>query len=119
MITKTTELRLLARRHTRTAIAVLAGIARSATAPATARIAAVNSLLDRGWGRPNQMLAGDDGSAVAVRITEIVNDIVDPTPLDDIPVLALEARSVIQSSAQSEPSGSVDADGQETPVAKR
>lgn len=114
MITKKTELRLLARTHTRTAIAVLVGIARSTTAPPTARIAAVNSLLDRGWGRPTQMLASDDGNPVAVRITEIVNDIVDPTPLGDIPVFAGEVRSVPQLDAPAEPSCSAETEREET-----
>ncbi len=119
MITKKTELRLLARTHTRTAIAVLVGIMRSNTASDTARIAAVNSLLDRGWGRPTQMLASDDGSPVAVRITEIVNDIVDPTPLGDIPVVALEARSATQLSASADRSRLADADREEASVATR
>jgi hypothetical protein len=87
MITKRTELRLLARTHTRMAVAVLVGIARSNAAPLGARIAAANSLLDRGWGRPTQMLAGD-GDSIAFRITEIVNDIVDPSPIDDMLVIA-------------------------------
>lgn len=90
MTTKLTELRLIARTHTRTAVAVLVGIMRCATAPAAARIAAANSLLDRGWGRPAQMLASDDGNPVAVRITEIVNNIVAPKEPVDGPVLAGE-----------------------------
>jgi hypothetical protein len=65
------------------------------------------------------MLAGDDGSPVAVRITEIVNDIVDPTPLGDIPVLALEAPSPTLSGAPIEPSGPAEPDRGELSVAKR
>jgi hypothetical protein len=103
LITKKTELRLLARTHTRTMVAVLVGIARSNAAPLGARIAAAIAVLDRGWGRPTTMLAAEDGNPVVFRITEIVNDIVDPTPLGEIPVIseahitpqleALDARS--------------------------
>lgn len=45
------EVRELARTHTTLAIETLAAIAKSADRDA-ARVAAANSLLDRGWGRP-------------------------------------------------------------------
>ena len=83
LITKKTELRLLARTHTRTMVAVLVGIARSNAAPFGARIAAATALLDRGWGRPTTMLAAENGTPVAFHITEIINDIVDPPFYDD------------------------------------
>jgi hypothetical protein len=88
MITKKTELRLLARTHTRTMVAVLVGIARSNAAPLGARIAAAIAVLDRAWGRPTTMPVAEDGNPVVFRITEIVNDIVDPTPLGEIPVIS-------------------------------
>jgi len=88
LIGKKTELRLLARTHTRAMVAVLVGIARSNAAPFGARIAAATALLDRGWGRPTTMLAAENGTPVAFHITEIVNDIVDPTPLGDLPVIS-------------------------------
>jgi hypothetical protein len=49
-----TDVRLLARDHGPTAIAKLAKIMNSETATDMAQIAACNSLLDRGWGRPPQ-----------------------------------------------------------------
>ena len=61
------EIRELARRHTPAAIAALQGVMSSPTAPAAARVAAAQALLDRAWGKPTQPLAGDD-SAGPVRI---------------------------------------------------
>jgi hypothetical protein len=48
------EIRTLARAHTETAIRTLHGIMTASDAPAAARIAAAQYLLDRGWGRPDQ-----------------------------------------------------------------
>jgi hypothetical protein len=47
------------------------------TAPHAARVSAANSLLDRGWGKPTQPIAGDDDSP-AVRLEQIVRTIVEP-----------------------------------------
>ena len=47
-----TEIRSLARSHTRTALNVLVRIMRSKDVTAAARVAAANAILDRGWGRP-------------------------------------------------------------------
>ena len=46
------EVRELARRHTKKAIATLAEIMLDENAPHNARVAATNSLLDRGHGKP-------------------------------------------------------------------
>ena len=51
-----TEIRSLARSHTRTALNVLVGIMRSKDATAAARVSAANAILDRGWGKAD---AGD------------------------------------------------------------
>lgn len=45
------DIKSLARIHTETAIRTLAGIMRQPRAAAAARVAAANSLLDRGWGK--------------------------------------------------------------------
>ena len=55
-----TEIRSIARSHTRTAINVLAGIMRSKDATPAARVSAANSILDRGWGKVAQPLRSDD-----------------------------------------------------------
>jgi hypothetical protein len=48
------DIRSLARAHTETAIRTLAGIMRENRAPPSARVAAAQALLDRGWGKPEQ-----------------------------------------------------------------
>ena len=65
------QIKSLARAHTETAINVLAGIMNQPSSPESARVAAANSLLDRGWGKPTQPIAGDD-DAPAIAITKIV-----------------------------------------------
>jgi hypothetical protein len=65
-----TEIRSLARGHTETALNVLAGIMNETTAPHAARVSAANSLLDRGWGKPTQPIAGDDDAA-PIKFTKI------------------------------------------------
>jgi hypothetical protein len=57
----TSEVRALARRHTRTAIKVLAGIMRNEDATPAARRAAAATLLDRGWGKATQRMEGGEG----------------------------------------------------------
>ena len=59
------EIRSLARSHTETAITTLSRIMRSAKAPASARVAAANALLDRGWGRAAQPHTGEGGEGPA------------------------------------------------------
>lgn len=54
-----TEIRSLARAHTESAIRVLAGIMNQDEAPHAARVSAATALLDRGWGKPTQTIAGD------------------------------------------------------------
>ena len=57
-----TEIRSLARSHTRTAINTLVGIMRSKDATPAARVSAANAILDRGWGKaPQAIQNGDDG----------------------------------------------------------
>src|SRR5438105_6230412 len=74
-MTKTiTEIRSLARSHTRTAINVLVGIMRSKDATAAARVSAANAILDRGWGKAAQAPDnGDDGTFELIhRIERII-----------------------------------------------
>ena len=75
-----TEVGSLARSHTRSAIRQLAAIMRHPKVPPIVRVAAANSLLDRGWGKPTLPLAGDLDNPLRVRISEIVRTIVDPNP---------------------------------------
>lgn len=50
----------LARSKTEAMICVLEEIAASQKAPPAARVAAANSILDRGWGKPSQPIGGAD-----------------------------------------------------------
>ena len=68
-----TEIRSLARSHTRTAINVLVGIMRSKDATPAARVSAANAILDRGWGKSAQTLeSGEDGALELVHRIERV-----------------------------------------------
>lgn len=49
------DLRSLARTHTATAVNVLAGVMRNEEANPSARVAAASELLDRGWGKAEQL----------------------------------------------------------------
>ncbi len=69
-----TEIRSLARSHTRTAINILVGIMRSADATPAARVSAANAILDRGWGKAAQPPDNGEGGAAGLihRIERII-----------------------------------------------
>jgi hypothetical protein len=69
-----TEIRSIARSHTRTAINVLAGIMRSKDATPAARVSAANSILDRGWGKVAQPVQSGEGDGLTVvhRIERVI-----------------------------------------------
>ncbi|WJR76499.1 hypothetical protein [Bradyrhizobium sp. NP1] len=68
-----TEIRSIARSHTRTAINVLVGIMRNKDATPAARVTAANAILDRGWGKAAQSLEnGDDGALELIHRIERV-----------------------------------------------
>jgi hypothetical protein len=75
-VTKTiTEIRSLARSHTRTAVNILVGIMRSKNATAAARVSAANAILDRGWGKAAQSLEnGEDGALELIHRIELRAD---------------------------------------------
>jgi hypothetical protein len=54
------DLRELARTHTEEAVNVLVHVMRDVGAAPTARTSAASSLLDRGWGRPEQTIATEE-----------------------------------------------------------
>ncbi len=70
------EVRALAREHTNEAVQALRSIMRNDDEPASARVAAANSLLDRGWGRAPLAITGDGGGPVEANV------IVSPAVLD-------------------------------------
>jgi hypothetical protein len=68
-----TEIRSLARSHTRTALNVLVGVMRNTKAAAPARIAAANAILDRGWGKTTQAIeSGEEGALELIHRIERV-----------------------------------------------
>lgn len=75
-----TEIRSLARSHTRTAINVLVGVMRCEDATHAARVAAANAILDRGWGKAPQALETRDGAIELIHRIERV--IVHPEDTD-------------------------------------
>ena len=71
------QIKALARKHSKAAIKTLAAIMNQDDGPATARVSAAQALLDRGWGKAAQPLAGDeDGAAVLARIERVI---IEPT----------------------------------------
>lgn len=63
----------LAREYTLPAVQALVRIMQDETAPPAAVVAAAAGLLDRGWGRPTQMIAGDTPDGAIVHRIEIVS----------------------------------------------
>jgi hypothetical protein len=76
-----TEIRSLARSHTRTAVNVLVGVMRCKDATPAARVSAANSILDRGWGKATQPLENGDAGALEL-IQKIERIIVHPENSD-------------------------------------
>ena len=68
------EIRDLAREQTEETMKVIMAIRDDTKAPAAARMAACNSLMDRGWGRPAQTIAGDPENP-----HKLIVEIIDPT----------------------------------------
>ncbi len=68
------EVRALAREQTDKAVKTLISIMDNSKAADAARAAAANSLLDRGWGRPAQVVSGDPENP-----HKLIVEIIDPT----------------------------------------
>jgi hypothetical protein len=62
------EVKALARQHAAAAIETLAAIMQDSLSPPPARVAAANSLLDRGFGKPVQEVSGPGGGAVQIAV---------------------------------------------------
>ena len=79
-----TEIRSLARSHTRAALNVLVAVMRNTKATAPARIAAANAILDRGWGKaPQAIYNGVDGALELIhRIERVIVDPENPDSAD-------------------------------------
>lgn len=75
------DMRSAARAHTAMCIRTLAHVAASPRCAPAARVVAANSLLDRGWGKPDQVHAGPDGGPIQVIIRQILENVEQSDPL--------------------------------------
>ncbi len=73
------NIRSKARAHTESAINTLVGIMNQEKAPHSARVRAASAILDRGWGKPTQVISGDDERPP---ITVIERVVIDGRPAD-------------------------------------
>lgn len=76
------DIRSLCRSYTSEAVRSLAAIMRQPDAPPSARVQAIGILLDRGWGKAVQPVAGEDGEPLRVvirQITEVSDPDLTPT----------------------------------------
>jgi predicted SpoU family rRNA methylase len=64
----------LARAHTDHAVKVLSTVAANSENDG-ARVTAAVALLDRGWGKPNQVVTGEDGGDIRVTIRQIIENV--------------------------------------------
>lgn len=65
------DLKSLARAYTQLSIQTLGGVAQNGDTDA-ARVSACRELLDRGWGKANQPVTGEDGGPIEFTIRTIV-----------------------------------------------
>ena len=77
MAVNITYIKSLARAYTEKAIETLGGIMSQPSCPESARVAAAIALLDRGWGKPTQPIAGDDDHDAIKTVTKVENVIID------------------------------------------
>lgn len=67
----TASLKEQAREYTEQALLTLADIMTDEGEPAAARVSAANALLDRGYGKPSTVLAGDEDGGPMKMVTRI------------------------------------------------
>ena len=86
MTKATADIRSLARAQTALAIRTLTGICGSKAAPAAARVAAANALLDRGWGKAPQAHSGEEGNDIEIVIRRLTASGEEPLLLEHEPL---------------------------------
>ncbi len=67
------DLKALARTHTREAIDTLVQIMSGPKIAPAARVQAASALLDRGYGKPTQHVAGEDDGPIVLQIVRYAN----------------------------------------------
>ena len=83
---KIADLRLAAKVYTDEALGGLVGVLRNKKSPPGAIVSAASELLDRGWGKATQIIAGDEKNPVRIQHTRKL----DITGLSDEQLDALE-----------------------------
>ena len=83
---KVADLRLAAKEYTNEALGGLVGVLRNPQSPPGAIVSAASELLDRGWGKATQIIAGDEKNPVRIQHTRKL----DITGLSDEQLDALE-----------------------------
>lgn len=73
----TATLKELARQYTSEALEALVAVVREGESEA-ARVSAANAILDRGYGKPSQVLAGDEDGGAIKTVQEIILRAVNP-----------------------------------------
>lgn len=68
------EIKAACREHTIEAIKTLVSVMRSDKENGSARVAAANSILDRGWGKAAQPLTGEDGAPLVIQVIQYGGD---------------------------------------------
>lgn len=66
---KDVDVQALARTYTQDAMRVLAEVMNDDTATAASRVSAAEAILSRGWGKPAQVVTGNEGGPVAIHIS--------------------------------------------------
>jgi len=74
-----TDIRSLARSHTRLAIGTLVGVMVNPKAMSSAKVAAAREMLNRGWGAPESESGGAD-NRVIVNILQLAKDVQQELP---------------------------------------
>ena len=69
------DIRSMARTYSRSMIAVLVSVARQKTAQPGARVAAANSVLERGWGKAPQAVTVDGEADIKITIRHILEHV--------------------------------------------
>lgn len=75
----TASIRDIAREYTDTAVKALVDVLEDESQPGSARVSAASAILDRGYGKPSTVLAGDEDGGAIKAIHEIIMRGVNPS----------------------------------------
>ncbi len=86
------DVRILARSHGAAAIKIAVKIAKNKKEPSTVRLAACQLILDRGYGKAQQVISGDDTNPITV-IHRVIIDRTDDQDSESLPAV-IEAEPI-------------------------